>query len=307
MRIASDMTELVGRTPMVRLNRLGQGLPGRVVVKLESLNPGSSVKDRIGLAMIEAAEAEGMLKPGSTIVEATSGNTGIALAYLGAVKGYRVILTMPDTMSIERRRLLRAYGAQLELTPGHEGMTGAVARAEQIVARTPGAIMANQFRNPANPRVHRQTTAEEIWADTEGEVDVFVAGVGTGGTISGVGGRLKELKPSLVAIAVEPDTSDVLSGGRPGPHKIQGIGAGFVPDVLERSVIDEILRVSSDDATQTSRRLASEEGILCGVSAGANVWCALEVASRPQSAGKMIVTVICDTGERYLSTWLFDE
>ncbi len=307
MPIAQDMTDLIGRTPMVRLNRLGAGLPGTVVVKLESFNPGSSVKDRIGLAMIEAAEADGTLKPGATIVEATSGNTGIALAYVAAVKGYRVILTMPDTMSVERRRLLRAYGAELELTPGPEGMRAAVARAEQIVAENPGAIMASQFRNEANPRVHRRTTAEEIWTDTDGAVDIFVAAVGTGGTITGVGGRLKELKPSVAAIAVEPDTSAVLSGGQPGPHKIQGIGAGFIPDVLDRSVIDEIVRVTSDDATRISRRLAAEEGILCGVSAGANVSAALEVAARPENRERMIVTVICDTGERYLSTWLFEQ
>jgi cysteine synthase len=307
MPIAQDMTELVGRTPMVRLNRLAGDLPGRIVVKLENFNPGSSVKDRIALSMIEAAEADGILKPGSIIVEATSGNTGIALAYIGAVKGYRVILTMPDTMSIERRRLLRAFGAELELTPGPSGMKAAVARAEQIVAEHPGAVMANQFRNPANPSIHRRTTAEEIWADTDGSVDILVVAVGTGGTITGVGGRLKELNPALKAVAVEPDTSAVLSGGSPGPHKIQGIGAGFIPDVLDRSVIDEVVLVSSADATRTSRRLASEEGILCGVSAGANVWAALQVARRPENHEKTIVTVICDTGERYLSTWLFDE
>ena len=307
MPIAHDMTELIGRTPMVRLNRIASDLTGRVVVKLENFNPGSSVKDRIALAMVEAAEADGALGPGSIIVEATSGNTGIALAYIGAVKGYRVILTMPDTMSIERRRLLRAFGAELELTPGPSGMNAAVARAEEIVAENPGAIMASQFRNPANPKAHRRTTAEEIWADTDGAVDILVAAVGTGGTITGAGGRLKELKPSIKAIAVEPDTSAVLSGGSPGPHKIQGIGAGFVPPVLDRSVIDEIIQVSSADATRISRRLASEEGILCGVSAGANVWAALQVARRPENRNKTIVTVICDTGERYLSTWLFDE
>jgi cysteine synthase A len=307
MAIARDMTELVGRTPMVYLNRLTKGLPGRVAVKLESFNPASSVKDRIGLAMVEAAEQSGKLKPGSTIVEATSGNTGIALAYVGAVKGYRVTLTMPDTMSAERRKLLTAFGAQLVLTPGAEGMKGAVARAEEIVATTPGAVMARQFENPANPAVHRRTTAEEIWADTEGAVDVFVAGVGTGGTITGTGGRLKELKPELAVVALEPEDSPVLSGGKPGPHRIQGIGAGFVPDVLDRSVINEILKVSSADATTTARRLAKEEGILAGVSAGANVWGAVHLASLPDYEGKLVVTVICDTGERYLSTWLFDE
>ena len=307
MPVANDMTALIGRTPMVRLNRLGRGLPGRVVVKLESFNPASSVKDRIGLAMIEAAERDGTLTEDSVIVEATSGNTGIALAYVGAVKGYRVILTMPDTMSVERRRLLAAFGAQIELTPGAEGMSSAVARAQEIVDTTPGAILASQFRNPANPAVHRETTAEEIWADTEGEVDIFVAGVGTGGTITGVGSRLKERKPSVTAIAVEPDSSPVLSGGRPGPHKIQGIGAGFVPEVLDRSVVDEVIRVSADDATNTARELARREGILGGVSAGANVRAALEVARRPENEGKTIVTVICDTGERYLSTWLYEE
>jgi cysteine synthase len=307
MPIANDMTELIGRTPMVWLNRIAGDLPGRIAVKLESFNPGSSVKDRIALAMVEAAEADGTLKPGSLIVEATSGNTGIALAYIGAVKGYRVILTMPDTMSIERRRLLRAFGAELELTPGTSGMNAAVARAEQIVAENPGAIMASQFRNPANPNAHRLTTAEEIWADTEGAVDILVAAVGTGGTITGVGGRLKELNPAITAIAVEPDTSAVLSGGAPGPHKIQGIGAGFVPPILDRGVIDEVIQVSSADATTISRRLASEEGILCGVSAGANVCVALQVARRPENQDKTIVTIICDTGERYLSTWLFDE
>ncbi len=307
MPVANDMTALIGRTPMVRLNRLGRDLPGRVVVKLENFNPASSVKDRIGLAMIEAAERDGTLTEDSVIVEATSGNTGIALAYVGAVKGYRVILTMPDTMSVERRRLLAAFGAQIELTPGAEGMSSAVARAQEIVDTTPGAILASQFRNPANPAAHRETTAEEIWADTEGEVDVFVAGVGTGGTITGVGSRLKERKPSVTAIAVEPDSSPVLSGGRPGPHKIQGIGPGFVPEVLDRSVVDEVIRVSADDATSTARELARREGILGGVSAGANVRAALEVARRPENEGKTIVTVICDTGERYLSTWLYEE
>lgn len=307
MPIANDMTELIGRTPMVRLNRLGRDLPGRVVVKLENFNPASSVKDRIGLAMIEAAERDGTLTEGSVIVEATSGNTGIALAYVGAVKGYRVVLTMPDTMSVERRRLLAAFGAQIELTPGAEGMSSAVARAREIVDSTPGAMLASQFRNPANPAVHRETTAGEIWTDTDGAVDVFVAGVGTGGTITGVGSRLKEHKPSVTVIAVEPDSSPVLSGGSPGPHKIQGIGAGFVPEVLDRAVVDEVIRVGADDATKTARALARREGILGGVSAGANVWAALEVARRPENEGMTIVTVICDTGERYLSTWLYEE
>jgi cysteine synthase A len=292
---------------MVELARLGAGLPGRVVVKLESNNPAASVKDRIGLAMVEAAEREGTIKPGGTIVEATSGNTGIALAWIGAVKGYRVLLTMPDTMSEERRRLLRAFGAQLELTPGSEGMSGAVARANEIVATQPDAILASQFSNPANPSIHRETTAREIWDDTEGTVDVIVSGVGTGGTVTGVGSRLKELKPELQAIAVEPAESPVLSGGDAGPHKIQGIGAGFVPDVFDRSVVDEIITVDAEQATTTARRLAQREGILGGVSSGANVWAALEFARRPESEGKLIVTFVCDTGERYLSTWLFEE
>lgn len=307
MPIARDVSELVGRTPMVWLGRMGAGLGGRIAVKLESFNPGSSVKDRIGLAMIDAAEADGLLTPGSTIVEATSGNTGIALAYLGAVKGYRVVLTMPDTMSVERRRLLRAFGAELELTPGSQGMNGAVERANEIVRSSPNAMLASQFRNPANPAVHRRTTASEIWEDTGGEVDIFVAGVGTGGTITGVGTRLKELDASVRAIAVEPDSSRVLSGGKPGPHKIQGIGAGFVPEVLDRDTIDEVISVSAPQAGETARALAREEGILAGVSAGANVWAALQVAGRPENKNKTIVTVICDTGERYLSTWLFAE
>lgn len=307
MKIADDITALVGNTPLVRLNRLADGLPGDVVVKLESFNPASSVKDRIGLAMIEAAERDGALVPGGVIVEATSGNTGIALAYVGAVKGYSVILTMPDTMSVERRRLLAALGARVELTPGDEGMRGALARAKEIVDATPLAIQARQFENPANPEIHRRTTAEEIWRDTDGHVDIFVAGVGTGGTITGTGSRLKELNPDLRAIAVEPDGSPVLSGGEPGPHTIQGIGAGFVPEVLDREVIDEVIRVTAEDAGATARALATREGILGGVSAGANVWAALEVAARAESAGKTIVTVICDTGERYLSTWLFEE
>ncbi|TVQ28957.1 MAG: cysteine synthase A [Spirochaetaceae bacterium] len=307
MAVARDMSELIGSTPMVRLDRIGRGAGAVLVAKLENLNPGASVKDRIGLAMIEAAERDGSLAPGATIVEATSGNTGIALAYVGAVKGYRVVITMPETMSVERRRLLRALGAELELTPGPEGMNGAVARARAIVAATPGAIMVSQFTNPANPDVHRRTTAEEIWTDLDGRIDAFVAGVGTGGTITGVGSRLKELRPSVRVIAVEPAESPVLSGGSPGPHRIQGIGAGFVPEVLDRAVIDEVIRVDSDAAMQTTRSLGRLEGILCGVSAGANVCAALEVARRPEFEGKTIATVICDTGERYLSTWVFEE
>lgn len=307
MALVQDMTKLVGNTPLVRLNRVAEGCLGEVYGKLESHNPLSSVKDRIGLAMVEAAEKEGKLKEGSTIVEATSGNTGIALAYVGAVKGYKVILTMPDTMSIERRRLLQALGARLELTPGSNGMKGAVARAQEIVDETPGAVLMQQFRNAANPGVHYRTTAEEIWADTDGKVDIFVAGVGTGGTITGVARRLKELNPEIKAIALEPKDSAVLSGGDPGPHKIQGIGAGFVPEVLDRSVIDEVVTVTSEDAGRTARELGKKDGILCGISAGANAWGAMEVAKRKANKGKKIVTVICDTGERYLSTWLFDE
>ena len=307
MRVHDTIIDLIGNTPLLRLNRVAAGCAATVLVKLESHNPLSSVKDRIGHAMIETAEREGRIKPGAVIVEATSGNTGIALAYVGAVKGYRVILTMPDTMSIERRRLLTALGAELVLTPGHEGMTGAVAAAEEIVRKTPGAFMARQFENAANPRVHRETTAEEIWRDTDGTVDVFVAAVGTGGTITGVAERLKELKPSVRAVAVEPDASPVLSGGKPGPHRIQGIGAGFVPAVLDRALIDEIVLVSADDATTMSRALAREEGILCGVSAGANVWAAIQEAKKSENDGKTIVTIVCDTGERYLSTWLFEE
>lgn len=307
MPIADNMTELVGNTPLVRLARLARGYPAEVVVKLESMNPSSSVKDRIGLSMIEAAERDGRLTDGSVIVEATSGNTGIALAYIGAVKGYRVILTMPETMSSERRRLLRAFGAELELTPGSKGMSAAVARANQIVRETPGAILASQFENPANPEVHERTTATEIWNDTGGALDIFVAGVGTGGTITGVGRFLRRKKAAVRVVAVEPDDSPVLSGGSPGPHRIQGIGPGFVPTVLDRSVIDEVVRVTDRDATETARELGRQEGILCGVSAGANVAAALQLARREENAGKRVVTIICDTGERYLSTWLFEE
>jgi cysteine synthase A len=282
-------------------------LKAEVLVKLESYNPLSSVKDRIGLSIIEDAERRGLLSPGATIVEATSGNTGIALAYIGAVKGYRVVLTMPETMSMERRRLLKAFGAELELTPGGDGMKGAVQRAKEIVSSTPGAFLAQQFQNQANPEVHRRTTAEEIWQDTQGAVDVFVAGVGTGGTLTGVGGRLRELKKDLHLVAVEPDTSPILSGGSPGPHKIQGIGAGFIPEVLDTSLYNEVIKVSATQAGETSRNLAKLEGILGGISAGGNVWAALELARRPEFEGKKIVTVICDTGERYLSTWLFEE
>jgi cysteine synthase A len=304
--IADSITDLVGGTPLVRLSRLGAGIDAQVLGKLESFNPAGSVKDRIGLAMIEAAEGDGRLVPGeSVIVEPTSGNTGIALAFVAAAKGYRCILTMPDTMSEERRALLTAYGAELELTPGAEGMRGAIGRAEQIAAETPGAFIPQQFENPANPQVHRDTTAREIWEDTGGEVDVIVAGVGTGGSITGTAEALKALRPTLRAIAVEPADSPVLSGGEPGPHAIQGIGAGFVPAVLNTEIYDEVLTCRADDAFATSRRLAVEEGILVGISAGANAWAALEVARRPENAGRTVVTFLCDTGERYLTTPLF--
>jgi cysteine synthase A len=305
--IVDSITELVGRTPLVRLGRIAEGSGAQILGKLESMNPGGSVKDRIGLAMIEAAEADGRLGPGSVIVEPTSGNTGISLAFVCAAKGYRCILTMPETMSVERRTLLRAYGAELVLTPGAEGMRGAIARAEEIAADTEGAFVPQQFQNPANPEAHRRTTAEEIWADTGGAVDVLVAGVGTGGSITGVAEVLKERRPGVRAVAVEPADSPVLSGGVPGPHKIQGIGAGFVPGVLNTSVYDEVVTCRAEDAFAMARRLAREEGILVGISAGANVWAALEVARRPESAGTTIVTFLCDTGERYLSTPLFDE
>jgi cysteine synthase A len=308
MPIADSITDLIGRTPLIRLGRIAEGTGAQIVGKLESFNPAGSVKDRIGLAMVEAAEAEGRLVPGeSVIVEPTSGNTGIALAFVAAAKGYRCILTMPETMSLERRTLLRAYGAELVLTPGAEGMRGAIARAEEIAQTTEGAFVPQQFQNPANPEVHRRTTAEEIWADTDGLVDVLVAGVGTGGSITGVAEVLAERRPGFRAVAVEPADSPVLSGGQPGPHKIQGIGAGFVPRVLNTEVYDEVITCTADDAFATSRRLAREEGILCGISAGANVWAALELARRPESAGKLIVTFLCDTGERYLTTPLFED
>lgn len=305
--VANDLTELVGHTPVVRLNRLAASSHGSVVVKLENLNPGGSVKDRIGLAMVEAAERDGLIGPGSVLVEAKSGNTGIALAWVGAVKGYRVILTMPDTMSIERRRLLQAYGAELVLTPGTEGMSAAVSHARRIADETPEALLVSQFTNPANPDAHYRTTAAEILEQTGGRVDVFVAGVGTGGSVTGVGRLLKEHDSRIRVVAVEPEASPVLSGGAAGPHRIQGIGPGFVPDVLDRSVIDEVVTVSADDATRVARELAAREGILGGISAGANVAAALEVAARESSAGKTILTLICDTGERYLSTWLYEE
>ncbi len=304
--IAGSMLELVGNTPLVRLPKLSAGLPGEVVAKLEFFNPCASVKDRLGLALIEAAEAEGRLRPGMTVVEPTSGNTGIGLAFVAAVKGYRVILTMPETMSVERRKLLAAFGAEIRLTPGTAGMRGAVEAAERLAAENADFYMPQQFTNPANAAIHRRTTAWEIWEDTGGRVDVFVAGVGTGGTVTGVGEVLKKLKPSVRIVAVEPAESPVLSGGQPAPHKIQGIGAGFIPEVLDRAVVDEIVPINADEAKAMTLRLAREEGILAGISSGAIVAAALRIARRPESAGKMIVAVVCDTGERYLSTPLFE-
>jgi cysteine synthase A len=305
MKIADSVVGLIGNTPLVRLSKIAAGLPGQVVAKMESLNPLGSVKDRIAKSMIEAAERDGLIGPGSTVVEPTSGNTGIGLAAVCAAKGYKLILTMPDSMSMERRMLLRALGADLILTPGAKGMTGAVERAEQVAQETPASFMPQQFKNPANPEVHRRTTAEEVWRDTDGQVDVFVAGVGTGGTVTGVAEALKKRKPSLRAVAVEPAASPVLSGGKPGPHKIQGIGAGFVPGVLNLKVIDEIITVRNEDAAETARRLARTEGILAGISSGAALWAAMQVASRADTKGKLVVVVLPDTGERYLSTDLF--
>jgi cysteine synthase A len=307
MRIFESITETIGRTPLVKLRRVTQGIEATVVAKLESFNPCHSVKDRIGVSMIEAAERAGKIGPDTIVLEPTSGNTGIALAMACAAKGYPLVLTMPDSMSIERRILLRALGAKLVLTPASEGMRGAVRRAEEMAAQDPRYFIPQQFQNPANPEIHRKTTAEEIWADTDGQVDILVSGVGTGGTITGVAEVIKPRKPSFRAIAVEPAESPVLSGGKPGPHKIQGIGAGFVPEVLNTEIIDEIVQVKSEDAGKMAKRLAREEGILAGISSGAAVWAALEVARRPDSRGKLIVVVLPDTGERYLSTWLFEE
>jgi cysteine synthase len=306
MKIASNVTELIGNTPLVRLQRVSEGLKAEVVLKLEFYNPAHSVKDRIGLAMINAAEKEGLLTREKTIIEPTSGNTGIALAMVAAARGYKCILTMPDTMSKERRMLLRAYGAELILTPGAEGMVGAIRRAEEMAAAEPDKyFLPQQFKNLANPEIHRKTTAEEIWRDTDGKADILVAGVGTGGTITGVGEVLKERKPSFRVVAVEPDASPVLSGQPKGPHNIQGIGAGFIPDVLNTRIYDEIVRVKDEDAMETARRLAREEGLLVGISSGAATWAALQVASRPDSKGRMIIVIIPSFGERYLSTPLY--
>lgn len=306
-KIFNSITDLIGGTPLLRLHKVAAGLGGDVVAKVESFNPGGSVKDRIGISMIKAGEEQGQLKPGTVIIEPTSGNTGIALAYVAAARGYRLILTMPDTMSVERRNLLKAYGAELVLTPGAKGMKGAIEKAEELAAATPNSFVPHQFNNPANPEIHRATTAEEIWNDTDGKVDIIVGGVGTGGTITGVGEVIKQRKPGLQVVAVEPFDSPVLSGGAPGPHKIQGIGAGFVPQVLNSGIIDEIFKVKNDEAFDTGRRLAREEGLLVGISGGAAAFAALALAARPENKGKQIVLILPDTGERYLSTPLFEE
>ncbi|MCH5327391.1 MAG: cysteine synthase A [Coprobacter sp.] len=306
-KIAQKLTDLIGNTPLLEFSNFNSrhGLPARIIGKLEYFNPAGSVKDRIALAMIERAEADGTLKPGAVIIEPTSGNTGVGLAFVSASKGYRLILTMPDTMSIERRNLLRALGAEIVLTAGAAGMKGAIAKAEELRDQTPGSLILQQFENPANPAVHKRTTAEEIWRDTDGKIDIFVAGVGTGGTVSGVGERLKELNPRIKIVAVEPAASPVLSGGQPGPHKIQGIGAGFVPRTFNRSVVDEIIPVENDDAIRTSRELARQEGLLVGISSGAAAYAATRLARRPENEGKIIVALLPDTGERYLSTDLY--
>jgi len=306
VRLYRDITQTVGKTPLVRLNRMVEGCRAEVYAKLEFFNPLSSVKDRVGVSMIDDAESRGLISEGSVIIEPTSGNTGIALAFVCAARGYRLILTMPDTMSVERRKLLAALGAELVLTPGTEGMKGAIARAEALLAETPGAFMPQQFKNPANPAIHRLTTAREIWEDTEGKVDILVSGVGTGGTITGIAEAIKEKKPGFQVVAVEPEGSPVLSGGKPGPHRIQGIGAGFVPEILRADLIDEVITVSERDAGETARRMAREEGILAGISSGAAVWAALQVARRYENEGKLLVVIVPSCGERYLSTGLFE-
>lgn len=306
-RIFESITDTIGNTPLVRIGRTAAGCKGTVLAKLEFFNPLSSVKDRIGVAMIDAAERDGKVKKGGVLVEPTSGNTGIALAFVCAARGYRLVLTMPDTMSLERRQLLKVLGAEVVLTEGAKGMRGAIAKAEEIIASTPGAFMPGQFDNPANPEIHRRITAQEIWRDTDGTVDIFIAGIGTGGTITGVGEVLKQKKPSVTIIGLEPADSPVLSGGKPGPHKIQGLGAGFVPGVLNRNIIDEIITVKHEDAGEAARKIARDEGLLVGISSGAALWAALEVARRPSSEGKTIVTIFPSAGERYLSTWLYQE
>jgi len=305
MRIYEDITKTIGNTPLIKLNRITKGVVADILAKVESFNPLSSVKDRIGISMIEDAERKGMIKKDTVIVEPTSGNTGIALAFVCAARGYKLILTMPETMSIERRKLLQAFGAEIILTPGREGMKGAVKKAEEIAYSNSNILMLQQFKNPANPRIHQKTTAEEIWRDTDGKVDILISGVGTGGTITGVAEIIKKRKPDFKAIAVEPKDSPVISGGKPGPHKIQGIGAGFVPDVLKINLIDDVIQVSNEDAIETSRRLAKEEGLLVGISSGAATWAAIQVGKKMESKNKLIVVILPDTGERYLSTELF--